>query len=117
LRIQGPNRSALFLPDIDKWNRWETQIEGVLSEVDAAYLDGTFYADGELGGRDMSRIPHPFIAESIQRFAALPESERDKVRFLHLNHTNPALDPSSPESGNVRDAGHHVAVEGEVFEL
>ena len=45
-RIQGPHRSAIFLPDIDKWDRWETRIEDVLSGVDAAYLDGTF-----LGGR------------------------------------------------------------------
>ena len=116
-RIDGPNRSAIFLPDVDKWDRWGTAIEDVVREVDVAYLDGTFYADGELAGRDMSLIPHPFIDESIRRFADLPRSERDKVRFLHFNHTNPVLDPRSPEAGHVRDAGHHVAVEGERFEL
>jgi pyrroloquinoline quinone biosynthesis protein B len=116
-RIQGPARSAIFLPDIDKWDRWETKIEDVLREVDVAYLDGTFYADGELPGRDLSNVPHPFIAESMKRFAALPKSERNKVRFLHFNHTNPVLDLQSRAAKRVQDAGHHVAVEGEKFEL
>lgn len=116
-RIRGPNRSAVFIPDIDKWDRWKTKIEDIVREVDVAYLDGTFYANGELPGRDMSKISHPFIAESIQRLASLPKSERNKVRFLHFNHTNPVLDSASPATENVRAAGHHLAVEGERFKL
>lgn len=115
--IRGPNRSALFLPDIDKWDRWERNITEVLGEVDVAYLDGTFFADGELPGRDMSKIPHPFVSESMARFSKLITEERNKVRFLHLNHTNPALDPKSQEAKRVRDAGHHIAREGERFKL
>ena len=115
--IQGPQRKALFLPDIDKWDRWEKNISDVLTEVDVAYLDGTFFADGELAGRDMSQIPHPFIAESMKRFASLPETQRNKVRFLHLNHTNPALDHHSPEAKSVRDGGYNLASEGERFKL
>ena len=107
--IEGPKRSILFLPDIDKWDRWKTPIEEVLARVDVAYVDGTFYADGELGGRDMSRIPHPFISESIERFAKLPEATRAKIRFIHLNHTNPALDPNSAAARKIRAAGHDVA--------
>ncbi len=116
-RIDGPSRSVLFLPDIDKWDRWETKIENVLREVDLAYLDGTFFADGELPGRDMSKIPHPFIAESVARFADLSKTDRNKVRFLHFNHTNPVLQPRCPEAEDVRTAGHHLATEGETFEF
>ncbi len=115
--VRGPNRSAVFLPDIEKWDRWKMKIEDVLSEVDVAYLDGTFYGDGELPGRDMSEIPHPFIAESIKRFASLPKAERNKVRFLHFNHTNPVLDSQSREAESVRTAGYHLAAEGERFKL
>ena len=63
-RIDGPNRSVLFIPDIDAWETWEaqgTRIEALLADVDVAYLDATFYANGELPGRDMSGFPHPFI--------------------------------------------------------
>lgn len=116
-RVTGPSRSILYLPDIDKWTRWETRIEEVLQTVDVAYLDGTFFADGELPGRDMSRIPHPFIAESMERFSGLDATGRNKVRFLHLNHTNPALDPESEATRAIEKAGHHVARQGEQVEL
>lgn len=113
-RIDGPERSLLFLPDIDKWGRWETQLEKVLATVDVAYLDGTFFADGELPGRDMSQIPHPFIVETMDRLHELPAAERAKVRFIHLNHTNPALDPKSEVSQRIESAGFGVAWEGEL---
>ena len=115
--IRGPNRSAFFLPDIDKWERWQHNIAEVIAKVDVAYVDGTFFANGELPGRDMSKIPHPFIKESIERFAELPEPERNKIRFLHLNHTNPVLNPDSKEAATVRAAGHHIADQGERFAL
>lgn len=111
--IRGPNRAVLYLPDIDKWERWDTRIEDVLASVDVALLDGTFFEDGELPGRDMSVIPHPFISESMARFAPLPKAERAKVRFIHLNHTNPALDPVSESSERVRQSGMAVSEEGE----
>lgn len=112
-RIEGPRRAVLYLPDIDKWEQWSTRIEDVIKTVDVAYLDGTFYANGEIPGRDMSVIPHPFIEESIRRFANLSEQERGKVRFLHLNHTNPALHDDGEAVKGIRRAGHNVAREGE----
>jgi pyrroloquinoline quinone biosynthesis protein B len=116
-RVVGPNRSVLYLPDIDKWNKWNERIEDVLASVDVAYLDGTFYSDNELPGRDMSEIPHPFIVESLQRFSRLPVSERSKVRFMHFNHTNPVLDPESPQARSVTAAGLRLADQGEIVEL
>ncbi len=112
-RVDGPNASLLYLPDIDKWERWATPIEDVIASVDVAYLDGCFFGDGELPGRDMSVIQHPFILESLERFESLPEAERAKVRFLHLNHTNPVLRAGTPERFEVEDAGLHIAEQGE----
>lgn len=120
LRIDGPARRILWLPDIDSWEAWDvlgTRIEDVLAEVDVAYLDGTFFANGEIPGRDMSGFPHPFITHTIERLAALPASERAKIRFVHLNHTNPALDAASPAHAAIEAAGMRVADEGEVVEL
>jgi len=115
--IRGSRRSALYIPDIDGWEQWHRSIEDLLATVDVSYLDGTFYSAGELGGRDMRAIPHPRIEASIARFASLPEEERFKVRFLHFNHTNPVLNQLSEETRSVLGAGHHLAVEGEKFEL
>lgn len=116
-RIRGPLRSVLYLPDIDKWSRWETPLPEALASVDVAYLDGSFFADGELPGRDMSQVRHPFIRETMELLRHLPAPERAKVRFLHLNHTNPALDPDGDARRQVREAGMRVAEEGEQFLL
>ena len=115
-RIDGPNRSALFLPDIDSWEEWDaqgTRIEDVIAAVDVAYLDASFYANGEIPGRDMSGFPHPFITHSMDRFAALPPEERARVRFIHLNHTNPALRPDSDARRTIEQNGFRVAEEME----
>ena len=121
--IHGPSRSLLYLPDIDKWERWDTwpggatAVEDVLASVDVALVDGSFYAEGELPGRSMADIPHPFISESMERWSELRADERAKVYFTHLNHTNPATDPKSVEGRAVRNAGMAIAADGQLFEL
>jgi pyrroloquinoline quinone biosynthesis protein B len=117
--IEGPTKRALFVPDIDSWQEWEdtfgTRIEDMIARVDIAYLDATFFDDDELPGRDMSLIPHPRIAASMDRFDSLPEEERAKVSFIHLNHTNLARDPASGHSGRVARRGYEIARRGDRF--
>lgn len=111
-RIDGPERSVLFLPDIDGWEEWDeagTRIEEILRDVDVAYVDATFYADGEIPGRDMSGFPHPFIVHTMDRLASLPLEVRGRVRFIHLNHTNPALWAGSEARRAIEARGFHVA--------
>jgi len=115
--IRGPARAVLYLPDIDKWAKWSTPLAEALSSVDVAYLDGTFYGEGEIPGRNMAEIPHPFMVETLALLAPLEPEQRAKVRFIHLNHTNPALDPASEGSQTIERAGSRVAVEGEKVPL
>lgn len=115
--VRGPSRALLWLPDIDKWERWDRRIEDVIAGVDAACVDGTFYDGAELPGRAMSEIPHPFISESLARFASLPASERAKVVFVHLNHTNPAATPGSSAQRAIARAGLRVARDLDRFPL
>ena len=111
-RIDGPKKSAIFIPDINKWSDWDTNLKELVKTVDYALIDATFYDDGELPGRDMSKIPHPFVTESMDLLKDLSESERNKVWFIHLNHTNPLLDTQSDESDFVRSQGFNIATEG-----
>ncbi|WP_291844342.1 MBL fold metallo-hydrolase [Maricaulis sp.] len=120
--IAGPTRSAIFLPDIDSWEEWEMwedgaamRIEDLIATVDVAYIDATFFANGEIPGRDMSGFPHPFITHSMDRFADLPAGERAKIRFIHFNHTNPVRYPDAPERDVVEAAGFNLADEGERY--
>lgn len=115
--VRGPSRSILWLPDIDKWEKWDRRIEDVIAGVDVAYVDGTFHDGDELPGRAMSEVPHPFISESLARFASLDAKQRSKVVFIHLNHTNPAATPGSRARASIERAGMRVAREGERLPL
>lgn len=111
-RIAGPAKTAVFIPDIDKWPDWQTDLRELVKSVDYALLDATFFADGELPGRDMSKIPHPFVAETMKVLDTLPAGQRGKVWFIHLNHSNPLLETDSDESRLIRSKGYHIATEG-----
>jgi len=43
----------------------------------------------EVGGRAMAEVPHPFVAETMQRFSEEPLLEKKKLTLIHLNHANP----------------------------
>ncbi len=116
-RIEGPRKAALFIPDINKWELWERALEEELAKVDYAFLDATFYDAEEVGYRDMAEIPHPFMVETMQLLGGLPSSEKTKVHFIHLNHTNPCLDTTSQAYRTVIGSGFHVARFGQTLPL
>ncbi len=109
-RIHTSAKKYLFIPDIDKWEKWSTSIKDVVASVDIALVDATFYNDGELPNRAMSEVPHPFIKETIQLFNNSPL--RSKVHFIHFNHTNPALWDEQVQQ-NIKKAGFHISRLGE----
>lgn len=116
-KIIGPNKSALFIPDIDKWSKWGKDIVEEIEKVDYAFLDATFYDAKEINNRDISEIPHPFVSESMARFEQLPAEEKSKVVFIHFNHTNPLLDDQSNEFKETIHKGFDVARIGKRFKL
>ncbi len=115
--IRGPKKSALFIPDIDKWSKWDRDIIEEIAKVDYAFIDATFYDEAEINYRDISEIPHPFIVESMALFDGLPAVEKAKIKFIHLNHTNPALDIDSEVSSLINKKGYAVARLHDVFSL
>lgn len=115
--INGPNKKALFIPDIDKWDKWEVDVTGLIREVDYAFLDATFFDEHELNNRDISEIPHPFVVESMNLFSGLSAEEKAKVYFIHFNHTNPLLDPGSSAYQKVLDSGYGIAETHHTFPM
>ncbi len=116
-KISGPNKKVLFIPDIDKWEKWDRDIKEEIGKVDYAIVDATFYSGEELNTRDISQIPHPFIIESMAEFEELPQNEKEKVIFIHFNHTNPVINPESPEAKEVMNRGFRLAQINDVLEL
>jgi len=115
-KIEGKNKSALFIPDINKWSLWEKNIVDEVKKVDYAFLDATFFKEGEIN-RPMSEVPHPFIVETVDLFKNESLTTKNKVIFIHFNHTNPALQPNSKERNELTLLGYKFATEGERFEL
>ena len=115
-KIIGKSKSILFIPDIDKWNQWEKSIINEVKLVDFALIDGTFYNGTELD-RDMSKIPHPSVEETIELFLNQPASERNKIYFIHINHTNPILTDKNNILKNVKSLGFNIAKRGMKFYL
>jgi pyrroloquinoline quinone biosynthesis protein B len=116
-RINGPNKAALYIPDIDKWSKWDRDIIQELDSVDYAFLDATFFDGAEINHRDISQIPHPFVIESMTLFEKLTAAQKRKIVFIHFNHTNPLLQLKSPESQAVLKAGFRIAQIGDIFLL
>ena len=114
--IKGPNKTALFLPDIDKWSKWSISLIEMLENVDYAFIDATFYTNKEIN-RDIDEIPHPLVIETMDLLSELTDYQKDKVHFIHMNHTNQMLNPTSDITRNVLNKGFNIARLGEKFHL
>jgi len=115
-KIEGNNKSALFIPDIDKWHVWKKDIIEEVKKVDYAFLDASFFRDGEIS-RDMSKIPHPFTTETTTLFEYETVETKNKIYFIHFNHTNPTILETHPLKDSIQNLGFNFAKEGDVFEL
>jgi pyrroloquinoline quinone biosynthesis protein B len=116
-KIIGPNKTAIFIPDIDKWDKWKIDIVEMIKQVDYAFIDGTFWDPAEVNNRNIAEIPHPLVKESMLKFSQLPSTEKNKIWFIHLNHTNPLLNQETNEYKDLIKKGFHVAAIKQVFPL
>jgi pyrroloquinoline quinone biosynthesis protein B len=90
-KIISPASRYLFIPDIDKWSKWNKDILKEVKSVDVAYLDATFFTADELPNRKISEVPHPTVTETMSLFENESVEVKNKIHFIHFNHTNPVL--------------------------
>lgn len=109
-RIVGPEKTVLFIPDIDKWKEWDRNIASEIERCDLAFIDGTFYSADEIPYRNLEEIPHPTVNETMDLLQTLSEKERQKIHFIHFNHTNPLINLSSDQQKIVRQRGYRTAI-------
>jgi pyrroloquinoline quinone biosynthesis protein B len=108
--VTGPRRRILWLPDIDKWEKWDRRLEDLFADESLyAFVDGTFFTADEIPGRSITEIPHPLVPETMSRFGGSPP--RGRLFFVHLNHTNRLLWDKGAVS-DLRKKGFDVAAEG-----
>lgn len=112
--ISTTAKKYVFIPDINKWDKWNKSIADVVKNTDIALLDATFYDETELPGRKMSEVPHPLVKETIELFSNEQPKVKSKIHFIHFNHTNPVMWDAQRRK-EVISAGFSVAEEGEVL--
>lgn len=117
--IRGPRSAVLYVPDTDGWATWTRPLPRFLEEekVDVALLDATFYSPDELPDRDISKIRHPLITQSMDLLGPQVKSGKLRVLFTHLNHSNPALDPEGPARKAIEAKGFQVLEDGTEIRL
>ena len=115
-QIIGKNKKALFIPDIDKWEKWDKNLIELVQEFDYLLLDATFYKSAEIN-RDISEIPHPLVSETMNLLKELTQEDKSKVYFIHMNHTNLMLDQESELSKLVISKGFNIARLGQKLYL
>ncbi|PWG06815.1 MBL fold metallo-hydrolase [Polaribacter aquimarinus] len=115
-KIKGSKKSALFIPDIDKWQKWKRNIIDEVKKVDYAFVDATFLNQKEVK-RAMTEVPHPFIEETIKLFQNQTFTTKNKVIFIHFNHTNPVLQENSEVRTEIEKLGFRFASEGQNYGL
>jgi pyrroloquinoline quinone biosynthesis protein B len=112
-------RSAVFLPSMAVLD------ESLLQQLGGAHLalvDGTFWADDELGqnrrgtatARSMGHLPVNGAEGSLRLLRQLTDAQ---IVYTHLNNTNPMLFEDAPERACLADAGATVAHDGAEYEL
>jgi pyrroloquinoline quinone biosynthesis protein B len=115
-KIIGPEKSALFIPDINKWELWDKDIVKEVKSVDYAFLDATFFQDGEIE-RPMSEIPHPFVKETMDLFNNESKAVKNKIYFIHFNHTNIALENNNSVIDSIKKLGYNFSKFGDKLSL
>lgn len=84
-------KSYLFIPDTDKWDKWDKNIIEEVKKVTYAFVDATFNEITELKNRKVEEVPHPFLSETMVLFKKESKETKAKLQFIHFNHTNPVM--------------------------
>ncbi|MGR3804604.1 pyrroloquinoline quinone biosynthesis protein PqqB [Marinibacterium profundimaris] len=116
LRITDGTTTAYYIPGCAEVPDW---LVDRLSDADLLLFDGTVWENDEMTrtgtgrktGARMGHVPMSGAEGSIARLAGLSAT---KV-FIHINNTNPVLQPDGPERAIARDAGWTVAGDGTRF--
>ena len=105
------------MPDIDSWSDWDVSLIDIIKDNDIVIIDGTFFSKNEIVGRNINKIPHPTIMQSMNLTNQISLKDKNKIFFTHLNHTNKVLNSGSQEYKKVITSGYNILEDGKIFNL
>ena len=105
---------AVFAPSV---GHWSPELGDAVAHADCAFVDGTFWTDGEMDTVGSSRLPaagagHLPISGPAGSALRLAECPARRRVYVHLNNTNPVLDVQSPERRLLEELGLEVGQDG-----
>ena len=114
VRLEAGGEEAFYLPGC------AAMPDDLKARLDGAALvlfDGTVWENEEMirmgvGAKTGARMGHMAISGEHGSMAAFQGLEVGRKVFVHLNNTNPVLDPRSDERAAVEAAGWQVAYDG-----
>ena len=95
----------------------DDRLAALMAQCDTLLVDGTFFTEtemidqgvGQKTAASMGHLPQSGEAGMLAELARFTKSRRI---LIHINNTNPILDPDSPERAVVTAAGVEVAYDG-----
>ena len=113
LMLEGGGRRIAYIPGCATIPDWlQARLEG----IDLLFFDGTVWNNDEMeqtgtGSKTGARMGHVPLNGQYGSLARLGELQARKI-FIHINNTNPILQPNAPERADVLDRGWEIAVDG-----
>lgn len=114
LLLEADGQRLAYTPSVPEVTE---SLRTVYSSCDAMLIDGTFWNDAELSrthsGTPLARsIGHVPMSGDDGTIALLSDINLPRKIFVHINNTNPVLDPRSEEYKAVLDAGWQIGHDG-----
>jgi pyrroloquinoline quinone biosynthesis protein B len=114
LVIESGGRRIAYTPSLPEIT---DELLEIYNACDVILVDGTFWSDAELSSthagtplaKSIGHIPMSGQDGTIARLAKVAAPKRI---FIHINNTNPVLDPRSAEYKQVIDAGWQIGHDG-----
>lgn len=110
----GPDGTLFYIPGcaaVDDTLR-ERIDGGACLLFDGTVFHDTEMADTGVGGKSGARMGHMAIGGEHGTLAALKDIDLGRRIFIHINNTNPILDPASQAAKTVEEAGWEIAYDG-----
>ena len=67
--------------------------------------------------RDITKIPHPEIIHTMEMLCNLKFDDKQKIHFIHFNHTNDAIRDGSDAYNTIVNNGFSISKENQKFNL
>ncbi len=119
IRPQGGGPAAYYIPGCAQI---DAALKARLSGAACLMFDGTVYHDTEMhdtgvGEKTGQRMGHISMSGKNGSLQALGEVEIERRIYVHINNTNPVLDPGSDAAKTVQAAGWEIAFDGMEIDL